>query len=178
MIYLPKRAVFIHIPRTGGNSITNAIASTCAGNNIDCIIGTAPMDLAGWYKLNRHIRAANLYRFISEWDDIFKFAIFRPEQERIDSVSRLIDRDIKSKVYEESTCPPIWREVLLGNKEKYLAEFALRDWDWHVKDQRNKNGDLGVERFEFKDLSKVWSKICEKCQIPQCKLPHLNIGSS
>ena len=41
MIYLPKRAVFIHIPRTGGNSITSAVASICAGRGIDIILGTA-----------------------------------------------------------------------------------------------------------------------------------------
>jgi len=30
MIYAPKRFVFIHIPRTGGNSITSAVAASCA----------------------------------------------------------------------------------------------------------------------------------------------------
>ena len=54
MIYLPKRAVFIHIPRTAGNSITNAIAKSCAGRNVDVIIGTA-QGVKGFGRSNRHI---------------------------------------------------------------------------------------------------------------------------
>ena len=82
MIYLPKRALFIHIPRTGGNSITSAIASSCAGKGIDIIIGTASLKLNHWGKFQRHGRACILRTFIEEWDDIFKFAIYRPEEER------------------------------------------------------------------------------------------------
>ncbi|REK60236.1 MAG: hypothetical protein DWQ49_06410, partial [Bacteroidetes bacterium] len=83
MIYLPKRALFIHIPRTGGNSITNAIASSCAGKGIDVIINTASFRLTYWGKFQRHARACILKKFIEEWDDIFKFAIYRPEEERL-----------------------------------------------------------------------------------------------
>ena len=40
MIYIPKRAVFVHIPRTAGNSITQAVSTVCVGKNIDVFIGT------------------------------------------------------------------------------------------------------------------------------------------
>ena len=34
--------------------------------------------------------------------------------------------------------------------------------------------DLGVEVYNFEDLSDRWHEICDKCQIPRCELPHLN----
>ena len=73
MIYLPQRAVFIHIPRAAGNSVTSAIASVCAGKGVDIILGTGGA-IENWNKFGRHARAAVLEKVVGEWDDIYKFA--------------------------------------------------------------------------------------------------------
>tara|TARA_Y100001938_G_scaffold150364_1_gene240972 strand:- start:32266 stop:32796 length:531 start_codon:yes stop_codon:yes gene_type:complete len=173
MIYLPKRAVFIHIPRTGGNSITNAIASTCAGRGIDVIIGTANL-IKHYYRTSRHIRASFLKGFIEEWDDIYKFAIHRPLDERIASIIRLVERDQKLKINEDPTCGPYWKKIL---EMKDYKEFMRNDWKDHTTEwyTQGKNGqDLGVETYDFSKLNDSWDEICDKCQIPRSDLPHLN----
>ena len=65
MIYLPKRAVFIHIPRAAGNSVTSAIAQTCAGKGIDIVLGTGGM-IENWQQMKSHVRAVKLKEMINE----------------------------------------------------------------------------------------------------------------
>lgn len=174
MIYLPKRAVFIHIPRTAGNSITNAIASTCCGNNFDIILGTSGY-IENWTQLERHVEAKILRRFIPEWDYIFKFAIWRPEEERMESAKRLIDRDIKNKAYRNPMCPRYWADLLLSKDiGEYWKDFKQKDWDFYTKGDSGE--DIGVQKFEFSRLEEDWPEICNKCQIPKCQLPRLNAG--
>jgi len=171
MIYLPHRAVFIHIPRTAGNSITSAIASACAGRGVDIILGTGRVN--GWENTRRHRRAQLLKDLIEEWEDIYKFAIHRPEQDRIQSAARLIQRDRENKVHENPSCPKPWKRVLTGEDESaYWKGFREQTNDWYIKGSQGE--DLGVELHEFSELNEKWPEICDKCQIHRCTLPRLN----
>lgn len=173
MIYLPKRALFIHIPRTGGNSITNAIASACAGNNFDIFIGTGDPSIPHWWYFARHARACTLKKYITEWDDIFKFAIYRPEEERLNSIKSLIAKDVALGVDKFPLCSDEWKEVLSSeDKEWYWELQRKQDLAWFTKGYDGE--DLGVEIFDYYKLNKQWSEICDKCQIPKSNLPHLN----
>jgi len=171
MIYLPHRAVFIHIPRTAGNSITSAIASECAGRGVDIILGTGRVK--GWEQTNRHRRAEVLKGLIEEWEDIYKFAIHRPEEDRIRSAAKLIQRDRENKVYESPSCAKPWKRVLTGKDESaYWNGFKKQTTNWYIKSEQGE--DLGVELHEFSELDDKWPEICDKCDIPQCILPRLN----
>ena len=173
MIYLPKRAAFIHIPRTAGNSITNAIAKTCAGRGVDVIIGTA--QVKGFGRSGLHIRAVNLKKSIEEWDDIYKFAIHRPLEERIESTLRLINRDKKNKVYLDPTCRDSWKKLISGDEdllESTLDRLRKHTTEWFTLGDNGE--DLGVEVYNYYELPEKWHEICDKCQIPRCELPHLN----
>jgi hypothetical protein len=175
MIYLPGRALFVHIPRTGGNSITNAIASSCAGKDIDIIIGASSFRLAHWGKFQRHGRACILKKFIEEWDDIFKFAIYRPQEDRLISAKGLVDRDISNEIYNDPTCPDGWKKFLLLNKEDrdaHWGNFQTRDWDYFTKESNEK--EIGVCKYNFSELNEKWPEICDRCKIPRSDLPHLN----
>jgi hypothetical protein len=176
MIYLPKRALFIHIPRTAGNSITNAIASSCAGNNYDILIGTVANRFKDdWTAIfQTHARACKLKPYIDDWDDIFKFAIYRDEKERLESIKRLVERDIKQRTYENKVCDKVWKKILTNNIERnnFYKTISKQDLNFYIKSE---NGDdLGVEIFEYDNLSDDWGRICNKCGIEPCELKHLN----
>ena len=173
MIYLPKRAVFIHIPRTAGNSITSAIASECAGKYIDVIVGTGNWDVENFYSISRHIRARELQPLITEWDEIFKFAIHRPLNDRINSVLKLIKRD-RENIESWGLCSDAWKKLVLSDDyEKRIKETWIHhDTEWFTKDRNN--NDIGVEIYNYNELPDKWEEICDKCKIPRCKLPHIN----
>ena len=177
MIYLPKRALFIHIPRTAGNSITNAIATSCAGNNFDMLIGTVAHNPANsWSKIfQTHARAEKLRPYIDDWDEIFKFAIYRPNPDRLKSAERLIERDIQNKTYDSPACDEYWKKVLLDKnyRDQFLKDFESQGVNFYTK---VKGKDAGVELFRFIDLKDKWDEICYKCRIPKCELKHLNKG--
>ena len=173
MIYLPRRALFVHIPRTAGNSITSAVATTCAGRGIDIILGTAN-DIPKYHRISRHCRAVFMKKFIDEWDHLYKFAIHRPMNERIDSAIRLIERDRKDGVHLEPTCGRRWKKIL--EMDDY-ADFLRREWSGHTTEWftlGHDGEDLGVEVYNYHELPDKWYEICDKCQIPRCELPHLN----
>jgi hypothetical protein len=171
MIYLPQRAVFIHIPRAAGNSVTSAIAGVCVGKGIDIILGTGPRTKK-WRQVERHIKAAALKELIDEWDDIYKFAINRPIKERAKSVARLIQNDLDNGVHEDPTCPEGWRRVLNNEDENFWPGFMRQTTDWYTKGKNKES--LGVEIYEMSEINYKWYEICEKCNIPQCSLPRLN----
>lgn len=173
MIYLPGRAVFIHVPRAAGNSITNAIASACAGNNFDIFIGTGAHSIPHWWHFARHTRACVLKKYITEWDDIFKFAIYRPEEERLNSIKSLVYKDIALDVDKSALCADGWKKVLSSeDKEWYWDIQRKQDLAWFTKGYDGE--DLGVEIFDYHKLNEQWWEICVKCDIPQCSLPYLN----
>lgn len=177
MIYLPKRALFIHVPRAAGNSISSAIASTCVGKNFDIMICNNPNEFRGdWSHIfHIHTRAFRLKNVIIEWDNIFKFAIFRDEKERLESSMSLVYRDIKNKAYESPVINPAWARVLTNEscREDFYNTTKTQDFDFYTKSEDRKE-DLGVVAFPFEELSDRWYEICDRCQIPRCELPCLN----
>lgn len=170
MFYAPHRCVFIHIPRTGGNSVCSAMAASTIGIH-DCIVSTAPRFNGPF---SRHIRALNLVRVIPEWDSIFKFSVYRPEAEIIESEDRLIKRDILDGKLEDPTVPLGYKDLMLKPKaERYLT--GIPDV-WKFWCLGTGGEDLGVEKILFNELPDRWFEICEKCKIPFSPLPHLNKG--
>ena len=174
MIYLPERAVFIHIPRTGGNSIKNAIASTCIGRDIPTVVSTMPTYIKEFDRCQSHQTASILKGYIREWNDIYRFAVHRPIQERFESMDRFIKK-IKAK--PNHRIPEQLKDFMAI--EDHLTYFK-EEWYHHTTQfftQGIYGEDLGVEVYNYEDLPKRWHEICDKCKIPRCELPHLNNGS-
>ena len=177
MIYVPKRALFIHVPRAAGNSVSNAIASSCVGQGFDIMVCNNPNEFKGnWsHTFNTHARAFRLKKVISEWDEIFKFAIFRSEEERLKSAMSLVYRDIENKAYENPAIDPAWAKVLTEQscRAKFYEDTKAQDFDFFTRSY-DRVLDLGVEAVPYEELSDRWHEICNKCQIPISDLPHLN----
>lgn len=174
MIYLPKRAVFIHIPRTGGNSIKNAIASNCIGYNIQTCVSTVPSVYKEFDRVQGHQRAIVLKGYIREWNDIYRFAIHRPMQDRMKSMFSWIEKLRKQGYCDKPNTHPEIRELVC--RENY-KEWIEKNWSnqttqWFTQSDYGEN--LGVEVYNYEDLPDRWHEICDKCQIPRCELPHLN----
>ena len=92
MIYLPGRAVFIHIPRTGGNSIKNAIASSCFSIGFPAVVSTISPVYQEFDRIQIHARAIQLKGYIREWNDIYRFAVHRPMEERMNSTIKFMEK--------------------------------------------------------------------------------------
>ena len=173
MIYLPKRAVFIHIPRTGGNSIKNAIARSCIGHGIACLVSTTPNLIEEFEMVQGHQTAWNLKGHIKEWDSIYRFAIHRPKEDRFESMFRLIENVRTNGSYKRSTSHEEIRDIICRDDYK---EWITENWSEHTTEfftRGTRGEDLGVEIYKFKELNKRWDEICDKCQIPRCTLPKL-----
>lgn len=173
MIYLPKRAVFIHIPRTGGNSITSAIASSCVGKKIDIVLGTCHWSIKDFYHVSLHVPAKHLKKHIKEWDSLFKFAIHRPLEDRINSAIKLIE-NAKKMNYDSKFVNNKWQQIVDSNN---YADIIRNDWKEHTTEWFTlgyNSEDLGVNVYNFNQLNEKWPEICKKCNIPYTELPKLN----
>ena len=176
MLYLPKRAVFIHIPRTGGHSVKAAISETCFKNNIAAVASTVPPELKRFDRIQIHQTAPVLKGHIKEWGDIYRFAIHRTLSDRLDSACNWIQ-----SLKEADTIDPNMSDELreLVEMDNY-REWILENWKTHTTQffTRGVYGeDLGVEIYSFAELNERWHEICDKCQIPRCNLEKLNGGS-
>lgn len=169
MIYCHGRFCFIHIPRTGGNSITKALAISCIGNH-DVLIATGPKILGPW---KRHIPAFTLQKVIKDWNKIYKFAIYRPKEEIIKSEQALFNRDIADGKHEDIYTDKDYKNLLLGNTKSFLANMIEDPWEFWATENGN---DLGVDKIHFNELEIKWPEVCERCKIDYVPLEHLNKG--
>lgn len=174
MIYLPKRAVFIHIPRTGGHSIKNAIAKSCIGQNIPIVVSTIPTFIKQFERVQIHQTASTLRGYIREWNDIYRFAVHRPMQERMQSIFKWVEHLKKEGFHEQEYVSDEIKEFV--GRDDY-KEWITENWKSHTTQFFTEGvygEDLGVEVYNFEDLPQRWDEICDKCNIPRCELPHLN----
>ncbi len=174
MIYLPKRAVFIHIPRTGGHSIKNAIAKSCIGQNIPMVVSTIPTFIKQFERVQIHQTASTLRGYIREWNDIYRFAVHRPMDERMESIIKWVEHLKEQGFHEQEYVSDEIKEFV--GRDDY-KEWIRENWKEHTTKFFTEGvygEDLGVEVYNFEDLGSRWHEICDKCNIPRCELPKLN----
>jgi hypothetical protein len=167
MIYGPKRFLFIHIPRTAGNSITRALSEACLGQH-DVLAATSP-DLGRGFRFFRHVRARKLMNIIPDWEDIYKFAVDRPIEEMRESQQRLINRDLARGRDRDPHVNDGYKNLLLSDpNERHLNRLAA-PWDWWCLGDNGE--DLGINRIPYAQLGELWPAICESCKVEFVPLP-------
>lgn len=172
MFYYLKRAVFVHIPKTGGNSITAAFASAADFETGATVCSYGAGDV---YK---HMPAHQIRKAlgVDAWRACFRFAIQRPIDERRDSFRRMIQRDQRAGV---ATIPHLcdqYRAVLRMTPEQiesYLDRMVMPTKHYtHGRDGE----PLGVHVYRYAELAERWPELCDRIGIDRVPLPRLNAG--
>lgn len=183
MIYSPSKFVFIHIPRTAGLSITQALASRVLELGDVTInisgIGDQP---SGWW---RHTRACELAETIPQWDSLYKFAVMRNPFEIVESFWRLVQRDRVLLQRPQPEFPKSAREYWAFVEQ--TSRMTFEEWvPWHFRYLEGSGGfwrhwccgrdgaDLGVMPVRFDRLREEWPQICQRLGVRRLDLPHVN----
>jgi len=177
MLYLPQRAAFIHIPRTGGHSIKSAISNVCLRHNIPVVASTIPSWIKQYDRVEIHQRAINLKGYIREWSDIYRFAIDRPIEDRINSVIKWVEHLKSINFHKDPNISDEIKELIERDDYKDHIKRTWEPYDTQFFTRGNYGEDLAVEVYPFEQLNKRWYEICDKCEIPRCELPKLNSPS-
>lgn len=171
MIYAPGRFCFIHIPRCAGMAITEALARGSFGE-FDVIAVTTPL-ING---LSRHATAVDTAHLIPDWDDIYRFAIWRPLTHIVGSERRLIRRDFNDGIHRNPATAAGYRSLL---ESRETVNQSLERWKRDVGDPwtswtTDEGRSLGVDKVPMSELADRWPEICDRCQISQTSLRRLN----
>jgi hypothetical protein len=168
MIYVPGQFLFIHIPRAAGMSITETIIkNSTMFNTIMVAVGSEPKPF--W----RHSRCEDLRGVIPDYSDIWKFAIYRDDEEIIESDYKLKKRcgTLLNLLEMERD----FRLSVIGCRAKSLDEHRL-DWEYNMEGLSIWDFfcDDSVERFEFSKLQESWEEIGPRVGCKDVPLVHVN----
>ncbi len=160
MLYLPKRSLFIHIPRTGGNAVTSVVATVAAGRGVDCVVATQPWML-GW-PFHRHASLAEVELFIPDLFELYIWTIDRPLNDRVASYLRLVEFDRARGVHEDPTCSDSWRQTLLADDEQVKAAFGRFETRHYTLSFRG----AAVDVVPYAELSSRWPELAARMGLP------------
>jgi len=177
MIYsLKHRFVFIHIPRTGGTSITRAL-----------LRATYPDAVVDMLEL-KHAGAEEIRRMVGrDWGDCYRFCTVRSPWEIAASDYRLIRQSARglrwdSGLHQMRRWIEHVRHVATLDFGQFVEMFYLTRatarvrpggfWPTYCQDRFGR--ELGVEAIRFEDLSARWPEIVARCNLKPIDLPHVN----
>lgn len=173
MIYAPGRFLFVHIPRTGGMSITHTLATELTiDGSILIATGNEPKP---WV---RHARAVDVMPLIQDWDSIHKFAFDRDINEIIESDYRLRQRDLRRWRRGEFVGTSEWIAAIERVEHQSPEEFRQQEWGftdspWEYWCCGENDEDLGIERYDFRMLHAEWARLCADIGV-EIRLPWMN----
>jgi hypothetical protein len=148
MLYVPGQFLFIHIPRTAGNSICRTLVTELV-HRVDLLCATDAKPNV----FHRHTRAIEALPFIPDFHQITKFAVCRPYKDIVLSDYRIL---------------PI--------RDESLDAFERRRWvPWlaGLTPEQHWCGDVSGNMLDFELipfdslLTDGWHRICEIANIPR-----------
>jgi hypothetical protein len=170
--------LFIHIPRTGGTSITAALAGAYPRASVDAFAGKHATGLT--------IRGGF---WIDDWESLFRFTVVRNPWEIIGSDYRWTLA--RAREMDETTymgCDPIWLSKMRRTSayrdfadfvwHEYLGEwgYILPGGFWRTYCLDFCGHELGIETFRFEELDRAWETIRRRVGTASAELPRLNVG--
>ena len=162
MISHSKKFIFIHIPRTGGTSIENALIKYSEGELNsggagrwfpDRVLEMYILKILGKEKLEnaKHLTALDWKKILgSRYDNYYKFNIIRNPLNKIESFNNF---DTRLDVTE-----------------------SMDKWKWNQSMFfEDENGNNIVDNiFKFENLEESWKIICNVLKLENTFLPHYN----
>lgn len=167
MIYFKSKALFIHIPRTSGVAITQAVM-----HNYRALRDEAPLIVAGSSigGITRHATGYALKVLVSDFHCIEKVAVIRNPWRMCESTYRYF------KLY-----PDVYKWAHMEFGEFVLQHYQFLNcggfWKHWCHDWEN-GLEYGVRPFRFEDLDDptIWGELCRILQIPDAKREQFNAG--
>ncbi len=160
--------IYVHIPKTAGNSISDAIDSLPVSN---------PYVLPADVTQPKHIKARDLRSIVGEtmWESAFTFAFVRNPWDQMVScynwwVQKAGDRghpETSARIAEMGFS----RFMASPYGSHQINEFQGNSFDWISDSAGNAIVDY-IGRFET--LEENWRAICSRLEIDPIALPHLN----
>lgn len=187
MMYCQDAFAFVHLPRTGGNSITGAVAS--AADQFPMLhlnLGRKP-----WH-FRRHATARQMREMIPDWNGIYRFGVMRNSYDLIDSSWRMMSvwREDLERLRTQGTISEAQTDQLgtLESQEvgRSFEQFVHRHYVYLHEPQGfyrhwfcDEAGDcLLSEVHSFSKLREDWPRIWSNLQALhnsfRPELPHCN----
>lgn len=169
MIYYKDRAVFVHIPRTSGISLSYAVLNQRSPHEagLNVVLGELS-------PFRRHVTANDLQNILADWDEIQKITFVRNPWRICESHYRhFCERHYQHSVNGQWTTSKFHKfaaqvsempfEEFVPWHFKYLKKGFYDHWaqDWKT------NQALGVRAFRFENLDEVWPEVCEIMRLPR-----------
>jgi len=165
-----KRFVFVHVPKTGGDSISEALRPHA---EIDESAGRAKHWSA------RHIRDRMFGGKSNRWGDFLSFGVVRNPWEQVHSDYHFC-RSHEAPAGEVGG----WREKVIRCKQIDFAQFVVDMCGEHGRNGAglfghylaNREGHQMVRRvIRFERLSQEFAGVCLSIRLPEIELPRKNV---
>lgn len=167
---------FVHIPRTGGVSVTAALAGALEEAAVDTL-------------MLRHVPARRMRVWLGEaWDRMFRFAVMRDPWSIVESDWRLTLGSLGDLARPHIA--PQWRARLErarrdGGFARFVREEYLGAYSgvapggfWRTWCCGPAGEELGVEPVRFERLAGEWPRLAARIGLPGLELPRLNAAAS
>jgi hypothetical protein len=165
-----KKFVFVHVPKTAGDSISEALAEFAEVNG-------SKNKTKHWPA--RTIREEHFLDSDAAWGDCFSFGVIRNPWEQVHS-DYWFCRQHAVPADESGG----WRDKVIRCKQITFAEFVVDIcgkhgrsgpglFDHYLADRTGRKMVFQVLRFER--LAEEWPELCARLDLPQIELPRSNI---
>jgi hypothetical protein len=173
--------IYIHIPKTAGNSIAEAL---------DTLPATAVFDLpdTGLYDPDielpdihrpKHIKAHELRSAIGQeaWEQFFTFAFVRnPWDLMVSSYNWWLQKASKWPAYQPIVAEIREMDGFTGFMASRLGARQINEMEGNISDWiTDRSGNILMDYVaRFEALEESWDVICDRMDVPLIPLPHEN----
>lgn len=163
--------IYIHIPKTAGTSIVNAIEALPTRPNPALLV---PVE----YKYAKHHKARDMKRLLGDkaWSDYFSFAFIRnPWDLMVSSYNWWLQAGWQYS-WLKNDCVRIEQ---MGNFTTFInslyGQRMINQFQGNLSDWVTEDGRVIVSYVaRFERLQEDWAEICSRLNVPHQPLPHLN----